>query len=301
MLESQANDSNTRGFSSKIIGGVLDSFPENDDLPAKFVEYGAISSFFVNFWPALFNLLTILLGIFVVMMLNICFKKNKIVKNVEELLKWNALLITFCGNFGDIFLFTALEFHTTKFTNIQGPIGFALCLVINFFVIFVVIRILEVNFAVRKSRKEFQQETLEDQEQQLTKEWSSWSALFVAYKGQSYYQQIFLFVFLARLGFFGSVIGYLYEYPLIQAIMINIANIAILLYLVIKRPMKQIGSFIQQVVLELVLLPFNLCVLILAILDAKGMDAYDERNKIGTVMVYINVITPISSVVLTLF
>ena len=301
MLESQSNDSNTRGFSSKMIGGILDSFPETE-LPEKFEEYGTLSSFFVNFWPALFNLLAILIGTFVVMMVNGlskgCFRLNKIVKGLEELLKWNALLITFCGNFGDIFLFTALEFHTTKWSNIQGPISFGLCLVINFFVLFVVIRILEINFEVRKSRKQFQQENLEEQEGQLAKEWSSWSAFFAAYKGQSYYQQIFLFIFLARLAFFGSVIGYLYEYPLAQAILINIANVAILLYLGIKRPMKQIASFIQQMTLELVLLPFNLCVLILAILDAKGIDAYEERNKIGSVMVYINVITPILSVIL---
>ena len=302
MLESQANKSNTKGFTSKMIGSILEGFPENDDLPEKFEEYGSLSSFFMNFWPALFNLLTILLVISVVLLAKrwsrSCLGVNRVVKNLEEMLKWNVLLITFCGNFCDIFLFTALEFHTTKFTNIQGPISFVLCLVVNLFVMLVVIKILEVNFEVRKSRKEFQKEDAGIQEEQLIKEWCSWSALFVAYKGESYSQQIFLFIFLARLALFGSVIGYLYEYPLVQAILINVANIAILLYLGIKRPMKQIASFIQQAVLEIVLLAFNLCVLILAILDAKGIEAYEERNKIGSVMVYINFITPILSVVL---
>lgn len=62
--------------------------------------------------------------------------------------------------------------------------------------------------------------------------------------------------------------------------------------------MKQFANLLQQMILELVLLPFNLCVLILAILDAEEIEAKDHRKNIGEVMVYINVITPFLAMVL---
>ncbi len=71
-----------------------------------------------------------------------------------------------------------------------------------------------------------------------------------------------------------------------------------LLYLVIKRPMRKIITLIQQIVLELVLLPFNICVLALAIMDDQEILEIDRRKAIGNVIFFINVMVPIISVVL---
>ena len=62
--------------------------------------------------------------------------------------------------------------------------------------------------------------------------------------------------------------------------------------------MKKLVNLIQQVVLELVLLPFNICVLALAILDYHEIADLDRRKSIGEVIVYINLIVPILSLAL---
>lgn len=69
-----------------------------------------------------------------------------------------------------------------------------------------------------------------------------------------------------------------------------------LLYLLIKRPMKKIVNLVQQIILEFILLPFNICVLILAILDETQLQAIAHRKNIGEVIVYINVIVPFLSI-----
>ena len=296
MLEQQSENSNSGGFTGKMMRGALEKFP-NHKLPTRFAEYKVHSSFFVNYWPTLFNLLVIFLVTFVVIILAWRTKNspklNGILQSVVEILKWNVVLITFCGSLGDVMLYTALEFQTMQFDNFEAVLSFLLCLTINFLAIVVVVKILEVNLTIRKSKKDH---SLSDN--QIEKQWCSYRALFECYRDSSYYQQIFLFVFIIRLALFNGIIGYLYNYPLFQAVVFTLINILMLAYLMIKRPMRKLVSLIQQIILELVLLPFNTCVLALAIMDKHGIEAVDHRKSLGNIIFYINLSVPFLSLVL---
>ena len=301
MLDQQNIKANTPGFTQKMAKSALVTFP-NNDLPGKFHTYKTPSSFFVNFWPALFNLSVILFVTLLVILIAMNSKRSSklraILNPLQEILKWNVVLVTFCGSLGDIVLFTALELHSAKFQNAQAGLSLGLCLVMNGFSIFVVVKILEVNLALRKSKQKLAGIDLEKQKQNIEREWISYKSFFECYRDHSYYQQIFLFIFIIRLGVFNGIIGYLYKYPLCQAVIITLINLAMLLYLIIKRPMRKLFSLLQQIILELVLLPFNICVLILAIMDHREIEDLERRKSIGEVVIYINVIIPILSLVL---
>jgi len=71
-----------------------------------------------------------------------------------------------------------------------------------------------------------------------------------------------------------------------------------IVYLLMKRPMKQLINFIQQVILEVILFAFNICVLSLAIMDQVGNQDAENRDRIGKTIVYINLAISILSVVL---
>ena len=296
MLEQQSENSNSGGFTGKMMGGALEKFP-NHKLPRRFTTYKVHSSFFVNYWPTLFNLLVIFIVTFAVIILSWQTKNspklNGILQGLLEILKWNVVLITFCGSLGDVVLYTALEFQTMQFDNFEAVLSFLLCLIINFLAIFVVVKILEVNLTIRKSKKDHG-----FTEDQIEKQWCSYKALFECYRDSSYYQQIFLFVFIIRLALFNGIIGYLYNYPLFQAVVFTLINILMLGYLVIKRPMRKLVSLIQQIILELVLLPFNACVLALAIMDKHRIEGVGHRKSIGNVIFYINLSVPFLSLVL---
>jgi len=182
-----------------------------------------------------------------------------------------------------------------QFDNAAAVFSFILCLGINTLAVLVVNQIIDVNSAIRTSKKSNSEE---QQKKMIEQQWNSYKALFECYKDYSFYQQIFLFVFLVRLALFNAIIGYFYNYPLFQATTAVASNIMMLGYLVIKRPMKKLVNLIQQVVLELVLLPFNVCVLALAIMDYHEIVDTDRRKSIGDVIVYINLIVPILSLVL---
>jgi len=296
MLKQQSENANSGGFTGKMMGGVMEKFP-NHELPRRFKVYKVHSSFFVNYWPTLFNLLVMFFVTFAVIILSNQTKNspriNGILMTLLEILKWNVVLITFCGSLGDVMLFTALEFQTMQFDNFEAVLSFLLCLTINFLAIFVVVKILEVNLIIRKSKKDH---AVSDD--QIEKQWCSYKALFECYRDSSYYQQIFLFVFIIRLALFNGIIGYLYNYPLFQAVVFMLCNLLMLAYLVLKRPMRKLISLIQQIILELVLLPFNTCVLALAIMDKHGIEAFDQRKSIGNVIFYINLAVPFLSLVL---
>ena len=219
-------------------------------------------------------------------------KIHEILKGLTDVVKWNVFLITFCGSIGDIVLFTALEFQTMELNNSQAVFSFLLCLAINALAVFIVRKILYINSDIRKSTKN----TLGDEHKKLIEQkFSSYRALFECYKEYSYYQQIFLFVFILRLAIFNAAIGYLYNSPLFQATVSVLLNILMLGYLAIKRPMKKLMNLIQQIILELVLLPFNICVLALAIMDHKEIVEIDRRKVIGEVIFYINLMIPMIS------
>jgi len=293
MLEQQNANANEGGFTSKMVADALNDFPRNR-LPGKFQSYQTHSSFFVNFWPTFFNLSMILLVILIAAFIKYKTKPSSkihgISQNVTEALKWNVTLTTFCGSLGDVMLFTALEFQSIHLDNFPAVLSLIVCLAVNTITFCVLFKILDVNNILRKSK----QDTKKKVEQQL----SSYKALFEYYKDSSYYQSIFLFIFIIRLLLFNSFIGYVYDYPLFQAIIFTLMNILMLLYLVIKKPMKKIVNLLQQIILELVLVPFNLCVLILAIMDKQGVEAIKQRENIGNVIIFINVAVPFITIAL---
>jgi len=297
-----SSSSGGEGFTQKMMGKTLDEFPRHK-LPGNFETYKMPSSFFVNFWPTLFNLSIILLVTVFILLLEYYTRDLKkvhpLIQSLAETLKWNVALILFCGSLGDVVLFTALEIQSMQFDNSEAIISFIICILINILAIFVVVKILDVNLAIRKYK---QQTSLDndpnEQKKQIDKQYSSYRALFECYRDYSYYQQIFLFVFIIRMAFFNGIIGLLYKYPLVQACLFTLSNILMLFYLFVKRPIKKIVNLVQQIVLELALLPFNICILILTILDKLKIEALDQRKNIGNVIFYINIAIPFISLVL---
>jgi len=299
MLQEQTKKASKKGFTEKMLGSVFDKFP-NYEVTENFKFYFIKSNFFANFWPSLFNLSAILMVTMLVIFATAKTKNNpkvhRILKSLRDVLKWNVFLITFCGTIGDIVLYTALEFQTVKFENVESVFSFILCLGVNALAVIVVVKILDVNSAIRKSKERTRSE--EEYKKMIAQDFNSYKALFDCYKDYSFYQQIFLFVFIMRLVIFNASIGYFYKYPLFQATTSLITNILMFVYLVIKRPMRKIITLIQQIILELILLPFNVCVLALAIMDSQEILEIDRRKSIGNVIFYINVMLPVLSMVL---
>jgi len=264
--------------------------------PTNFKKYNVSSSFIVNFWQSLVILGIILMAIFILLIFSVFMKSYTAVSNILQkilsALKWNTFLTLFCSYCGDIVLFSALEFQTVQYNNFWSALSITLCILINVLMGYTLYKILTVNSSVRKIQQN------KTSEEDIDKTFGDYKTLFECYKGDSYFQQIFMFVFMIRVSLFNGIIGYLYPHPLAQAILVILINTGILVYLVIKRPMRKIINLIQQILLEGIIFVFNIGVFILAILDAEDQKNETTRENIGDMLIMINVIVPILAMTL---
>mmetsp|Transcript_41530 Transcript_41530/g.36885 ORF Transcript_41530/g.36885 Transcript_41530/m.36885 type:complete len:86 (-) Transcript_41530:1387-1644(-) len=83
----------------------------------------------------------------------------------------------------------------------------------------------------------------------------------------SYWTQLYMLAFFARILLYNGLIGGLEDYPLVQAISITTLSVLMLGYVLIVRPFKTELNFYEIVTYELLVLVVNVCVLVLAIYD----------------------------------
>jgi len=283
------NSSSTGSLASNIMRKQLNKFPSRK-LPDKFEYYGANSSFFVNYWPSLFTLLILFFITVLTILLSFSCKSSRLLTQVTGILKWNMILLLFCGDFGDLVFFTSLELISAKLNSFESAWSLVVCIMINIFAIWVLVKILSINFKIRKDKRQ------QIESHEIENKWADYRTFFAIYKDESYFQQIFLFIFLIRIAIFNFVVGYFFNFPLLQAILITLTNLSMLLYLIFKRPLKAMINFIQQIVHEGFLFIFNICICLLAGLDHNKIEAYGFRNGVGEVMFILNIIVPIVSI-----
>ena len=287
-------------FNAKVANKLSESFI-NRPLPDRFGYYHMKSNFIVNFWQSLVILLAIFgLTMFLIFLsiVTVHHKRvNDLVNKILSAIKWSVFFIIFSGTYGDIMLFSAFEFTTTDFDELYSIISFFICCIINILALLILIKIIMVNLALRR-RKNMKVHETEDPMINPEKDFEDYKAVYECYKDKSFDQQIFLALYVLRVSLFNIIISYLYKNPLPQAIFILLLNLAMVVYLIIKKPMKKLINLIQQLTIESLLLVFNVCVLILAFADNANNDSIDTRNNIGEVMAAINIIMPSVSMAL---
>lgn len=115
--------------------------------------------------------------------------------------------------------------------------------------------------------------------------------LFKGFSSDSFLNQSYLLIFSFRLYFFNSVWVYLFDYPIIQAVIINFQGLAFFFYLVLKRPIKEkldlIGAIAQEFIFQMV----HTCVLNLAIMDHMDVDiSAGSRVVVGNIIIICSLI-----------
>ena len=289
MLESQDTSSGSLSFLKSTVKKFTDVF-KNQKVPGKFSDYNVSSSFIVNFWQSALILLVILLfiGVGYILYKNLS-KTSKIYSPVEtivSILKWNFFIIMYCGTIGDIVLYSALEFQGVNLDDLYSNISLIVCAGFNILTVIVIVKMLHVNINIRNSNSK---------KEEIEKKWIAFRAFYETYKDNFFGQQIFLLIFVVRVACFNAIVGYAYDYPLLQALMIIVINGIMAVYLIVMRPLKAKINLIQQITFEVLLLIFNTCVCILAINDAKGNQAIELRNTVGEIIIVLNIIVPFLS------
>jgi len=137
-------------------------------------------------------------------------------------------------------------------------------------------------------------------ERDTEKLWLHHQVFFEAYKSHQIIQHVFLLIYLMRVAFYNIIIGYVFKSPLAQALLINFLNFGMVAYLLLKAPLEEKFCFAQQILMESILFVYNLCLLVLAIMDLAGAEVESTRAFFGGIMVVILIVGPVGMAVLIL-
>lgn len=264
-------------------------------LPGNFEKYNLVSNFIVNYWEELFTLVIVLLVLTVSMLLALKAKSVKYVgtysAKLRDIIKWNFFLIIFCGNVDTVGVFSSLEFRTTHFNSFVSVFGTLLCVFVNLLVLYVMFMIPYIIYSLRRSRNRVlpmvkNLEHKDDDPQRFL----LCGVLYMNFREKSVFQHSCMFFILLRVYFFNITIGYLFEYPLAQAILLTLMSVLMLGYFTITRPYKNPLELIKTLTYEAVIAVVNICVLILAIMDHKGIENTESRRRLGDAIIISNVV-----------
>jgi hypothetical protein len=77
----------------------------------------------------------------------------------------------------------------------------------------------------------------------------------------------------------------LYDYPLLQIILLCGMSLIVLVLIIVKKPFNKKLSIIEFSIYEIMILLVHLCILVLAIMDYQGVDAQEARENLGAAMI----------------
>jgi len=265
---------------------------EEGPAPYVFKKYDVSPSFLINFWEPFLVLITLLLIFGMIQILEwIVALKNQSstsyrVLSKSRILLFNFLLAQAYSLYGDIALFAILEFRSLNLAGSLSSISFIISLAL--FVLMTFGLSYHIWFL---NRYQTLKNSPSDQGLQQFKIGNpGFEILYQDFKDQNLLKQSFLFILTIRDIIFSLILVTLFEHPLAQCIIILTLSIMMLLYLVIVRPFATTSGQIQQIFFEFIIFIVSLSTLILAVMENKGSTSMDSRQRIGKLLIIVNLI-----------
>ena len=198
-------------------------------------------------------------------------------------LQWNILAPLFICKLGDIILFSLVTLSQDGFRFKSYQLSLSLFVVMPS-TILLLYKIITISSEVRKIREE-----------ENLLHFQRWRFLFETYRFDRVYQRLFVGLFVLRMALMSIIIGCLYEYPRIQAVLLVLISFGTLFYLIVVSPIEKRTNFIQHIVIESVMLLYNILLAILAVeKDSQNIDA-DMKNALGHLMTILRLLTSITT------
>lgn len=277
---------------SSITNALEEKVPKQE-IPEKFEYYGLHSSFLVNFGSNL-GLYLVIAGIIIGVSIIHKFspqdgRVHKIAGATKKRFKWNIAITMFSTCYGNLILATSLDARSLHADGFLPIASIVICGIMNIVAIFVLVKMILVIKSVRAQQKTATKKTPRIRRVRLMTptSWESYQVIFENYKSGHYFQQSFMLFFLIRLCLLNAIIGYLFDHPLTQAILLTVISAITLIFLLIARPCKEALDNAQHVAQEIIILACFSCVLYLGILDYKEISNPHLRETICDIIIYI--------------
>ena len=129
--------------------------------------------------------------------------------------RWNLLLLIFCGNFDEVALYSSLEFKTLRINNFLTFLSFAFSLAFVGAALFVIGQTVYIVYKYQKiKRSPADIEIKKEEMRRFAEKWEYYQVLFRGYKDDSMIKQAYMFFFVVRIAVYNLIVAYLIDHPL---------------------------------------------------------------------------------------
>lgn len=282
------------GLTPNMPGSIEEKIPERD-VPFIFEKYEVPSSFLINFWE---NLGIIFATAFVWLLLKGIehFAKSPTYIRKARVMAQNFLIASLYGVYGDLLMYSILEYRTIKFEWNLSLLSFLIS--VSLLIVMTVSFCYQANLLI--TYQKFKKQEKGDLEQ-FKKDHEGSQVLFKDFKNYSLAPQFFLFFLSVKDLLFSLLLAAVLEYPLIQILIFWVLTCLMITYLLICKPFESTFDLIQQLFFEIISFAVSITVLINAALDVERSTAISTRNTIGKFIIVCNLIFNFGTALLMLY
>lgn len=278
---------------------------DRDARPYMFNHYNVPDSFMLNFWKKLI-LVAIVLAIVLVFlgvefMLARC-KCKLIPAMIPTLIRsgaQNYLLTQLYSFMGDVILYSTLEWRSIYFKQQLVWLSFLLSLLF----MGVVAAVLTWHFRFTAKYQRIKRQANDNGDKELLTKFATNNQgvklFYESFKHEFRDQQHFLTILTARDMIFSLILTTLFEHPLAQILILFALNIAMFVYLGMRRPFKDIFNLIQQFFYETLFFMALVILLISFALDNQGVTDMHPRNVLGNILIKLSLAFTYGTMVIT--
>jgi len=276
---------------------------ESKPLPWIFSRYGLASAFLVNYWkPFLMTLIGLALFVIFKGIEIVVYKEDKetlksSIPRQLNLAASNFALTQVYSNLDDVILYFVLDVRSTK---VDGGFG-AFSLILGVVLLLIGGMIIGAHiFLLRKYQglKGEKQGSPPTQLQRFLYKYENMKLIFNDFKDITFFTQSFLWIHVTRAVFSSFIFAVLFEYPLVQLILLLILNLGMIVFLFVKKSFKDFLGTLSQLFCEVVLFVANICMLGLAIMDQNESYNLEAMNNMSRAVIVLNAILLIGCAIL---
>jgi len=271
-----------------------------ESLPGVFERYHVESGFLINYWR---NFMMTLIGLsvfFIFKILELVYLNNNQKQTIwyssirtVKIAASNFAVAQCYGSLDEMIFYFVLDVRAKR--SSEAFTNFSLALGIIFVLLLIGVAITHIFLIIKYQRRIRRIGDHNQQPNSFGLKYENIKMIYADFQDNSFPQQLFLLVNAVRSVLASLFMVTLFDYPLLQTIILTVLSLSILAYLYIFKPFKESLNSYAQYFCEIILLIANVCMIILVGIDKSGAQAENTVEKLSKALIVLHLIMMIGS------
>jgi len=185
-------------------------------------------------------------------------------EKLNVITKWNFFLILIMTSVNDILFYAIIELRSwTSGGGGFSTFSFEVSIVALGIFIGLIFGLIHFARAFRDARERSVLDRSNEELQEFLTKRRDCQVLFRGFRDNTSPNRYFLVIYIVRMSLPALIAALLYKFPMAQIITYIVINVAILAYIILRRPLARVINFVQLMIFETIMLIINICLLLL--------------------------------------